>query len=76
MVRLTLDAGATCQLMVSYDGGPWQVLTSIQSGKDLTSKAVPFVPRRCDRMRIKLQGTGMMRLYNLNLITTGGSEIG
>lgn len=76
MVRMTLDAGATCRLMVSYDGGPWQMLANIQSGKDLTAKTVPFVPRRCDRMRIRMQGTGMMRLYNLNLITTGGSEIG
>lgn len=75
-MRLTLEDDATCKVLVQYDGGDWKKLAEIESGKDLTSKVIPFVPRRCDRMRIRLEGTGMMKLYNLNTITTGGSEIG
>lgn len=75
-LRLTLDADADCQVQVQYDGGAWQKLTRVKSGKDLKSFALPIVPRRCDRMKIRLQGNGMMRLYNLNTITQGGTEIG
>ena len=75
-LRLTLDADSTCDVLVQYDGGEWKRLYAMESGKDMKSKAIPFVPRRCDRMRIRLQGKGMMRLYNINTITTGGSDIG
>ena len=75
-LRMTLNAEATARVLVQYDGGAWNSVWTAPGGKNLTSIMLPFVPRRCDRMRIRIEGTGMMRLYNLNAITQGGTEIG
>ena len=75
-LRMTLEHDASCGIYVQYDGGEWKELLDVKAGKDLKSMVLPIIPRRCDRMRIRLQGSGMMRLYNLNTITQGGTEIG
>jgi hypothetical protein len=75
-LRMTLEQDANCGIYVQYDGGEWKELLNVKAGKDLKSMVLPIIPRRCDRMRIRLQGSGMMRLYNLNTITQGGTEIG
>lgn len=75
-LRMTLGADAKCAIHVQYDGGEWKKLLDVNAGKDLKSMVLPIIPRRCDRMRIRLEGSGMMRLYNLNTITQGGTEIG
>lgn len=76
MIRLEVDMGGACEVDVQYDDGAWQMVQRIEAGQSKRSLALPMVPRRCDRMKIRIHGYGMMRLYNLNLITTGGSEIG
>lgn len=75
-LRMTLEAGAVGSVSVQYDGGEWKELVTMRTGKDLKSMILPIVPRRCDRMRLRIHGSGMMRLYNLNIITQGGTEIG
>ena len=75
-LRLTLDKDASCAIYVQYDGNEWKKLLDVKAGKDLKSMVLPIIPHRCDRMRIRLKGSGMMRLYNLNTMTQGGTEIG
>lgn len=75
-LRLEVDTEGSCDVDMQYDGGSWQTVYRVEAGKDKKALALPIVPRRCDRMKIRIKGYGIMRLYNLNLITTGGSDIG
>lgn len=75
-LRLEVDMEGSCDVDVQYDGNAWQTVYQVQAGKDKRAVALPIIPRRCDRMKIRIKGYGVMRLYNLNMITTGGSDIG
>ena len=75
-LRLEVDMDGSCDVDVKYDGMDWQTVYKVEAGKSKRAIALPIIPRRCDRMKIRIKGWGMMRLYNMNLLTTGGSDIG
>lgn len=57
-VRLDAAQDSTVALAVSYDGGAWQELTRCEVHEKYERLNVPFVPVRCDTMRLKISGTG------------------
>ena len=44
-------------------------------GTELRSFSLPVRPRRCDQLRLKLQGTGMCKLYSITKTLEKGSEL-
>lgn len=63
--RLELEAEATVEILIKFDSGEWETLTSV-TGEGKRVVTVPIVPRRCNHYRIKLQGIGTWRLYALS----------
>jgi hypothetical protein len=74
-LRLSLDPGATLEVYAQYDREQtWMKLGQVY-GTDLRSFSLPVRPRRCDQLKLKLQGTGMCKLYSITKTLEKGSEL-
>ena len=74
-LRLCLEPGATLEVYVQYDREQTWVKLGQVYGTDLRSFSLPVRPRRCDQLRLKLQGTGMCKLYSITKTLEKGSEL-
>ena len=74
-LRLSLDPGATLEVYARYDREQTWVKLGQVYGTDLRSFSLPVRPRRCDQLRLKLQGTGMCKLYSITKTLQKGSEL-
>lgn len=80
-LRLGLGPNAVCRVMAKYDGKAWKTLKDLTgdsgAGPDeRKAVAVPIVPHRCDRLRLRLEGSGPMELMELHYSLWTGSELG
>ena len=74
-LRLYLAPGAQARLSVRYDEEEtWHLLARLQRSP-LGSVTVPVAVRRCDHLRLRLEGTGDMRLYDLCKTMEEGSDV-
>ena len=74
-LRLWLESGATATLSCRYDNQPcWEPLVSL-TGTELGNISVPIRPRRCDHVRLKLEGQGPVRVYSLTKVWEEGSDV-
>ena len=74
-LRLSVAPGATVRLSARYDHSPrWEPLYAI-TGTDLRSFTVPIRPKRCDHMMLRLEGTGMVKVYSLTEFIEKGSDV-
>ena len=73
-LRMGLETGATVTIKIKYDGGQWETLWTLTQGIK-RSVQIPILPRRCDYYRIRIEGTGMWRLYAMAREQYEGSEI-
>lgn len=62
------ELGAELNVFLSYDGGPWLRKGTI-SGNALQTVTLPIQPRRCSRLRLRLEGVGGMTLHQLTWLT-------
>ena len=74
-LRLQLEPGATLEIYAQYDREQEWVKLGQVYGTDLRSFSLPVRPRRCDQLRLKLQGTGMCKLYSITKTLERGSEL-
>lgn len=69
-LRLEAEAKSRIEIDVSYDNGAWETLTQLTAdGKQCFD--VPFVPRRCGSLRLRLKGKGQITLRSLTRTVTG-----
>lgn len=75
-IRLSvrLDPDAELRVLISYDGGPWQENGSLRNSLR-KSVSFPVVSRRCDRVRLRLEGSGGMELQSMSWLTEKGSDV-
>lgn len=74
-LRLELGEGSRMNLWVRYDEEPhWQCLARLRGG-NFGAVTVPVVVRRCSHLRLKLEGTGQMKLHSLTKTMEQGSDI-
>jgi hypothetical protein len=74
-VRLSMPEGATLTVYMQYDSsGEWIESGSIKR-KGLGSVVVPIRPRRCDHLRMKLVGSGDVKVYSITRILEVGSDV-
>lgn len=78
-IRMKLDEGtairdaAYVKVYTSYDGGEYQCEGEFYGSK-LQSYDIPIKPKRCDYMRIKLEGEGNVEIYSIAKTITQGSN--
>lgn len=74
-LRLKLPPGSVLQCFAEYDSdGVWKQLFTLR-GQDLRSFTIPVQPLRCDHLRLKLTGTGDMKLYSITKTIEQGSDV-
>lgn len=64
-LRLDAEAQSKLEVSVSCDGGGWEKLTTLAAGGKRQRIDLPFVPRRCDTLRLRLRGTGQITLRSI-----------
>lgn len=75
VVRLLLEVGTTVRFSVEYDSsGEWEHLFTM-SGTKLRSFSIPIKPKRCDHLRLRIDGTGMAKIYSICKTIEQGSDV-
>jgi hypothetical protein len=73
-VRMSLEVGARVGFYAEYDSsGEWEHLFTM-TGTKLGSFAVPIRPKRCDHLRLKIDGIGDAKIYSICKTVEQGSD--
>ena len=73
-VRLVLEPGSSLSILAQYDScGAWEKIGTM-SGVNLRSFTFPVRPRRCDHLRIRLEGRGKAMIFAITKTFSGGSD--
>ena len=73
-LRLRCCLGGVMTVSAQYDSdGVWRPLGSVES-LGLRSMTLPVLPRRCDHLRLRLEGSGTFQLFSLSRILEKGSD--
>lgn len=73
-IRLSLDLGTVIRIYVQYDSIPsWDAITTV-TGTKLESFAIPIRPKRCDHMRLRIEGRGAAKIYSICKTMEQGSD--
>ncbi|HBU12183.1 MAG TPA: hypothetical protein DEB31_05485 [Clostridiales bacterium] len=74
-MRVEVDDKALVRIQVKYDRrGDWEEIYRLNVASK-RSFSVPFIPRRCDTMRLRFWGEGDFRLYSITKTTEQGSDV-
>ena len=75
LLRAAMEVGATARVYGQYDScGVWELLCAL-AGSSLRSFQVPIRPKRCDHMRLRIEGEGNIKLYAITKTIEQGSDI-
>lgn len=74
-VRMMLDIDAEAHFYAKYDFDDiWEPLFDL-TGTSLRSFSIPVRPRRCDHMKLRIEGVGNMKIYSITKTIVRGSEL-
>lgn len=75
VIRMMLETGATAAISIKYDtAGDWLQVGELTAGNTVRTYLVPVIPRRCEHVQIRLEGTGQMTLYGIARELRMGSD--
>lgn len=75
LVRMQLEIGTKVRFYAQYNSmGGWEPLGTI-SGTNLRTFLLPIRPRRCDHMRLRIEGVGDAKIYSITKTIEQGSDI-
>ena len=74
-LRLAMEPGSRMEVYAQYDSdNQWVPVASI-TAKILRSFTLPVRPRRCDHLRLKMEGVGQMKLFSIAKTIEQGSDV-
>ena len=74
-VRMAMDIGSEVRFYAQYDfSDAWEQLFTLRSD-NLRSFSIPIRPKRCDHMKIRIEGMGMAKIYSITKTIEQGSEL-
>lgn len=72
---MSMEIGAKVRFFAQYDSmGEWEHLGTV-SGTSLRSFLLPIKPKRCDHMRLRIQGVGDVKIFSITKTIEQGSDI-
>ena len=75
-IRMALCVGSRVVFKIQYDSsGIWEQVFSV-TGSNLRSFSVPIRPRRCDHLRLRIEGEGDAKIFSIAKTIEIGSDIG
>lgn len=73
-IRMSLELGSRVLAYIQYDSfGEWEFLFRME-GTNLRSFTVPIRPKRCDHLRLRLEGEGEAKVYSIAKTIEQGSD--
>lgn len=74
-VRLMLEPEAQVAFYVKYDfNDDWEYQFTL-TGNSLRSFSIPIRPKRCDNMKLRIEGVGVAKIYSVTKTIEEGSEL-
>jgi hypothetical protein len=74
-IRMALDLGTRVFFSIQYDSlGAWHHLFTMD-GTTLKSFTVPIRPKRCDHLRLRIEGYGDAKIYSISKTIETGSDV-
>ena len=74
-VRMSMDIGSEVSFFAQYDfSDEWEHLGTIQS-TNLRSFSIPIRPKRCDHLKLRIEGVGVAKIYSITKTIEQGSEL-
>lgn len=74
-IRLVLEMGSRIHIYAQYDStGAWEDLGHL-TGTSLSSFTIPVRPRRCDHLRLRVEGDGKGMIFSIGKTYTQGSDV-
>lgn len=74
-VRISLDIGSRAFFYIEYDSsGEWEYLFRMD-GSTFKSFTIPIKPKRCDHLRLRIEGNGEFRVYSISKTIEQGSDV-
>lgn len=74
-IRLFMGENASMQLFIEYDSsGVWNFAGNVKL-PHTGNVTIPMRPRRCDHMRLRLEGRGDVRIFSITRILEQGSDV-
>lgn len=74
-IRLSMEIGSTLIGEIEYDSkGKWQRLFRLY-GKNSSTFTMPIRPKRCDHFKLRLSGTGNVKIYSIIKTMEKGSDV-
>ena len=66
LLRMKLGENADCTVLIQYDGdGVWHHKGTVRGKDKVKSYLIPILPRRCEYMKLRLEGHGEIHLYGI-----------
>ena len=73
-IRMILEPGSQVSILAQYDScGGWECL-GYMVGSNLRSFTFPVRPRRCDHLRLRIEGVGKAMIFAITKTISGGSD--
>ena len=74
-IRMSMDIGAEARIYAQYDfNDEWEHLCTLR-GDNLRSFSIPIRPKRCDHMKLRIEGEGLVKIYSITKTSEQGSEL-
>ena len=74
-VRMSMDIDTEVRFYAQYDFyDEWESLFALRSD-NLRSFSLPIRPKRCDHMKLRIEGIGMAKIYSITKTIEQGSDI-
>ena len=74
-LRMSMDIGAEVGIFAQYDfSDEWECQCILRS-TNLRSFSIPIRPKRCDHLRLRIEGVGAVKIYSITKTIEQGSEL-
>ena len=74
-VRMSMDIGSEVRFSAQYDFADGWDEICVLNGTSLRSFSIPIRPRRCDHMKLRIEGEGNAKIYSITKTIEQGSEL-
>lgn len=74
-VRMELIPGSVSKFYIEYDSSGSYEHVYTMTGTRLSSFSVPIRPRRCDHLRLKIEGVGEAKIFSITKTVEQGSDL-
>ena len=74
-LRMSMDIGAEATIYAQYDFSEEWEIQCVLTSTNLRSFSIPIRPKRCDYMKLRIEGKGKVNIYSITKTIEQGSDL-